>query len=201
VGLMQVKGAREEEVKELLEERERHGPFASLEELLARTRLSLPTVEALTTAGAFDLWAPDGDRTRLLWTPLGGVPPGIRPRPTDPFERAELELETLGLTLEIHPAALARMRHGGGSHRAVHAEVPGRRLRFWALVVADKTVRTEKGEAMQFITFEDETALCEAVAFPDAFRKRKRPYRVGEVVPVQGKSTRQDGLVVLEVEG
>ena len=54
---------------------------------------------------------------------------------------------------------------------------------------------------MQFITFEDETALCEAVAFPDAFRKRKRPYRVGEVVPVQGKSTRQDGLVVLEVEG
>lgn len=201
VGLMQVKGAREEEVKGLLEERERNGPFASLEELLARTKLSLPTVEALTTAGAFDLWAPDGDRTRLLWTPLGGVPPGIRPRPTDPFERAELELETLGLTLEVHPAALARMRHGGGAHRAAHAGVPGRRLRFWALVVADKTVHTEKHQAMQFITFKDETALCEAVAFPDAFRKRKRPYRVGDVVPVLGRSTKQDGLTVLEVEG
>nr|WP_320131323.1 hypothetical protein [uncultured Holophaga sp.] len=201
VGLMQVKGAREEEVRSLIAEREARGPFASLEELLERTKLSLSTLEALATGGAFDRWAQDGDRTRLLWTPLGGVPPGVRPRPTDPFERAELELETLELSLEIHPAALARLRHGGGSHRAAHAAVPGRRLHFWALVVADKTIRTERGEAMQFITFEDETALCEAVAFPDAFRKRRRPYRVGEVVPVAGRSTRQDGLVVLEVEG
>jgi DNA polymerase III alpha subunit len=78
-------------------------------------------------------------------------------------------------------------------------EKTGRHLRFWALVVADKTVLTEKGEPMQFITFEDETALCEAVAFPDSYRRRKRPYRVGDVVPVAGQSVRQDGLALLEV--
>jgi DNA polymerase III alpha subunit len=53
---------------------------------------------------------------------------------------------------------------------------------------------------MQFVTFEDETGLCEAVAFPDAIRKRQRPFRVGEIVCVSGRSTRQDGLAVLEVQ-
>jgi DNA polymerase III alpha subunit len=76
---------------------------------------------------------------------------------------------------------------------------PGHQLRFWALVVAEKTVRTEKGDLMQFVTFEDETALCEAVAFPDAYRKRRRPFRMGDILPVAGRSVRQDGLVVLEV--
>jgi DNA polymerase III alpha subunit len=200
VGLMQVQGAREGEVRALLEERERNGPYADLDELLRRVNLSITTVEALTSGGAFDRWAPDGDRTRLLWARLGGVPNGVRPKPTDPFDRAELEMETLGLTLEIHPAALARARHGGASHRATDVTLePCPFLRFWALVVAEKTVLTEKDDLMQFISFEDETALCEAVAFPDSFKRRTRPYRVGDVVPVAGRGVRQDGLAMLEV--
>ncbi len=199
VGLMQVQGARAEEVQALLEDRERNGPFAGLDDLLARVGLSLPTVEALCAAGAFDRWAPDGDRTRLLWSRLGGVPPGVRPRPTDPFDRADLEMETLGLTLELHPAALARHRRGGGTDRLANAAQPGRRLRCWALVVAEKVVGTRTGEAMQFVTLEDETGLAEAVAFPDAFRRRRRPCRVGDVLNIQGRSTRQDNLAVLEL--
>ena len=199
VGLMAAKGAREEEVRALLAERERAGPYGDMDDLLARVALSVPTVEALGSGGAFDLWAPDGDRTRLLWARLGGIPPGVRPRPTDPFDRAALELEILGLTLELHPAALQRARHGGAPNRAADVAVPGRQLRFWALVVSEKTVRTVKGELMQFVSFEDETALCEAVAFPDAYRRRRRPFRMGDILPVAGRSTRQDGLVVLEV--
>jgi DNA polymerase III alpha subunit len=162
-------------------------------------RLSVTTAEALCAAGAFDHWAPDGDRTRLMWARLGGVPPGVRPRPTDFFDRADLEMATMGLTLELHPAALARVRKGGGPNRAAEVVKPNQRLRFWALVVADKEVATKKDERMQFITFEDETGLCEAVAFPDVIRKRQRPFRVGDVVCVGGRSTQQDGLAVLEV--
>ncbi len=201
VGLMQVKGARQEEVEALVAERERGGCFADLGDLLTRVPLSVPTVEALCAGGAFDRWAPDGDRTRLLWERLGGVPQGVRPRPTDAFERAELELDTLGLTLEIHPAALARVRRPLGPHRISDAQQPGRRLKLWALVVADKVVPTEQGDPMQFVTLEDETGLLECVAFPPAFARRKRPYRVGEVAAVQGRSTRQDGLVIFELEG
>ena len=196
---MQVKGARADEVKTLISEREGHGLFANLDELLARTKLSLPTVEALCAAGAFDRWAPDGDRTRLLWARLGGVPPGVRPRPTDPFDRADLEMETMGITLELHPAALKRYRHGGGTQRVAEVQKPGRFLRFWALVVAEKVVPTEKSERMQFVTLEDETGLVEAVAFPQAFRKRGRPYQVGEILPLQGRSVRQDDLAIFEL--
>ncbi|HEY3271832.1 MAG TPA: hypothetical protein VGJ89_11520 [Geothrix sp.] len=206
VGLMQVQGALAKEVEALLENREQHGPFADLDDLLGRVKLSVTTAEALCAAGAFDRWAPDGDRTRLMWARLGGVPPGVRPRPTDAFDRADLELQTMGLTLEIHPAALARVRKGGGPDRAADVakvlagEKPGRRLRFWALVVADKEVATEKGERMQFVTFEDDTGLCEAVAFPDTIRRRQRPFRVGDVVPISGQTTLQDGLAVFEVQ-
>ncbi|HEX7597913.1 MAG TPA: DNA polymerase III subunit alpha, partial [Polyangia bacterium] len=83
VGLMQVHGAIEKEVRELLAEREAYGPFEHLDDLLGRVKLSVTTAEALCAAGAFDYWAPDGDRTRLMWARLGGVPPGVRPRPTD----------------------------------------------------------------------------------------------------------------------
>ena len=248
VGLMQVQGALAPEVHALLEAREKHGPFADLDDLLGRVKLSVTTAEALCAAGAFDRWAPDGDRTRLMWARLGGVPPGVRPRPTDAFDRADLEMATLALTLEIHPAALARVRKGGGpdrvadvgwgaspgtawpgpgagaraggsmsasaasgstvqgSVRSMEARsgaergTPGRRFHFWALVVADKEVATDKGERMQFITFEDDTGLCEAVAFPDALRRRQRPFRVGDVVSVRGKTTLQDGLAVFEVQ-
>jgi DNA-directed DNA polymerase III PolC len=205
VGLMQVQGALAPEVHRLLEEREQHGLFADLDDLLGRVKLSVTTAEALCAAGVFDRWAPDGDRTRLMWARLGGVPSGVRPRPTDAFDRADLEMQTMGLTLEIHPAALARVRKGGGPDRAADVakvlagEKPGRRLRFWALVVADKEVATEKGERMQFVTFEDDTGLCEAVAFPDTIRRRQRPFRVGDVVPISGKTTLQDGLAVFEV--
>ncbi|WP_243322220.1 hypothetical protein [Geothrix sp. SG200] len=248
VGLMQVQGALEKEVRGLLEERERHGPFADLDDLLGRVKPSVTTAEALCAAGAFDRWAPDGDRTRLMWARLGGVPPGVRPRPTDAFDRADLEMATMALTLEIHPAALARVRKGGGPDRvadvgrggspgtawpdpgagaraggsmsasaasgsavqgtvrsmearsAAERGTPGRYLRFWALVVADKEVATEKGDRMQFVTFEDETGLCEAVAFPPVLRRRQRPFRVGEVVSISGRTTLQDGLDVFEVQ-
>jgi DNA polymerase III alpha subunit len=239
VGLMQVRGAIKDEVQELLREREARGPFEHLGDLLGRVKLSVTTAEALCVAGAFDRWAPDGDRTRLLWARLGGVPTGVRPRPTDPFDRADLEMETMGLTLELHPAALARVRKGGGPNRAAdtgkasprrrgehgvfternkenasqHSFVrsfpsppclrgesfSARRLCFWALIVADKELATEKGERMQFITCEDETGLCEAVAFPEAIRRRQRPFRVGEIVCISGKTTELDGLAVFEV--
>ncbi len=195
---MAIKGAIEGEVRGLLANREREGPFEGLEGLLARVPLSLPTVEALGSAGAFDAFSPDGDRTRLLWARLGGVPPGLRPKPTDPFDRADLELETMGITLELHPAALARVRKSGGPQRAGDVQVAGRKLSFWALVVADKVVPTERGEPMQFLTLEDETGLCECVAFPPVIRRR--PFRVGEIRLVRGRSTRQDGLAVLEIE-
>ena len=58
-----------------------------------------------------------------------------------------------------------------------------------------------QGAKVSFVSLHTEAgeALCEAVAFPDAYRRRRRPFRVGDILPVAGRSTRQDGLAVLEV--
>jgi len=148
VGLMAVKGAWQSDIEALLHERETNGQFESMDDLLSRVPLGVETSQALASAGAFDLWTPDGDRTRLAWAAFGGVPQGVRPRPTDPFARANLEMETLGFPLEMHPATMARAKHGGSLNRTIQADVPNRRLRMWALVVAEKPVPTKHGDMM-----------------------------------------------------
>jgi len=85
VGLMQVKGAREDEVHALLEERQRNGPYTHQEGLLQRVDLSIPTIEVLASGGAFDCWAPDGDRTGLYGHAWGAFPPGYVPNRRTPL--------------------------------------------------------------------------------------------------------------------
>jgi hypothetical protein len=48
------------------------------------------------------------------------------------------------------------------------------------------------------ITFEDDRPP-RGRGLPDAIHRRQRPFRVGEIVCMGGRSTRQDGLAVLEV--
>lgn len=158
------------------------------------------SMELLARAGAFDRWAPDGDRTRLMWDSVGGLPKGVSLKPTGTFQRASQELELLGITLELHPAALARGLRPSENFPHRTSQVPhriGAESRFWGLVVAEKVVLTKAGLPMQFVSLEDETGLVEAVVFPDAFRRRGHGFTVGEVVPVRGTGNLQDGVAVL----
>ena len=66
VGLMQVQGARQAEVEALLEARDKHGPFADLDDLLGRTALSVTTAEALCAAGPKFL-AQNAEDARQCW--------------------------------------------------------------------------------------------------------------------------------------
>jgi len=47
----------------------------------------------------------------------------------------------------------------------------GRTVKVAGILVTAKTVMTKKDELMQFISFEDETAIFETVFFPKAFKK------------------------------
>jgi len=106
------------------------------------------------------------------------------------------------VTLELHPAALARGQGKGDNHPHRASQVPhriGQETRFWALVVAEKLVLTKDDQPMQFVTLEDETGLVEAVVFPDAFRRRGQGFTVGEVVPARGVADLQDSVVLLRL--
>jgi DNA-directed DNA polymerase III PolC len=200
VGLSFIKGLPKADLEKLLAAREDGGAYQDPQDLQARARTSAKAMELLARAGAFDRWAPDGDRTRLLWDSVGGLPKGVAPRPTGLVQRANQEMELLGITLELHPAALTRGQRPGEDYPHRAGQVPhrvGHESRFWALVVAEKLVLTKDNQPMQFVTLEDETGLVEAVVFPDAFRRRGQGFTVGEVVPARGVADLQDGVVIL----
>jgi error-prone DNA polymerase len=96
----------------------------------------------------------------------------------------EQEIEALGFLISRHPLTLF--------HRAIVAAraVParelgryvGRRVRVVGWYVTGKTVQTRKGEPMEFLSFEDTTALYETTFFPRAYARfcsmmtKVRPY-------------------------
>ncbi|WLT32754.1 hypothetical protein [Geothrix sp. PMB-07] len=200
VGLSFIKGLHKSDLDRLLTTRQADGPFQDPQDLQARARTTAKGMELLARAGAFDRWAPDGDRTRLLWDSVGGLPKGVEPRPTGPIQRANQEMELLGVTLELHPAVLIRGQRPTEDFPHRISQVPhriGHESRFWALVVAEKVVMAKDNHPMQFVTLEDETGLVEAVVFPDAFRRRGQAFTLGEVVPAKGVGDLQDGVIIL----
>lgn len=68
-------------------------------------------------------------------------------------------------------------------------------------LLTGKTVRTKHGEPMQFLSFEDETAIFETTFFPRAYKKFRymmdwnRPYILG------GKVEEEFGVVTITVDG
>lgn len=203
VGLGTIKGLPAADLARILEARTSGGPFEDPADVHTRGQVASKAMELLALAGAFDGWAPDGDRTRLLWDCIGGLPKGVAVRPTDAARRAAQEMELLGVTLELHPAALLRAQKGSEDYPHRVCQVPHRigvESRFWGLVVAEKVVLTRDRQPMQFVTLEDETGLIEAVVFPDTFQQRGRAFSVGEVVPAVGKASLQDGVVILTWE-
>src|SRR5699024_1311789 len=65
LGLDQVHGLSTETAEEIVAERERGGPFASVPDLARRVRLTARQLEAIATAGALDQLA--SSRRQALW--------------------------------------------------------------------------------------------------------------------------------------
>ena len=115
-------------------------------------------------------------------------PPGIGPLPrSGPYdERTTLgqEIDALGFLISRHPLTLFR--------RAIAAVKPvrgcdlgkhiGRQVRVVGWYVTGKTVQTRRGEPMEFLSFEDTTALYETTFFPRVYARfchmmtKVRPY-------------------------
>lgn len=99
---------------------------------------------------------------------------GARPQNGYPVElMARHEVETLGLPLSFHPLERYRRVLEGVSY------VQARDLRKWVgkeittigWQVTRKTVYTKDGDPMQFVSFEDQTGIYEAVIFPAIYHR------------------------------
>jgi error-prone DNA polymerase len=220
VGLMQVKGLRVAGLEALLEARKVR-PFTSLEDFLCRVDIDPSDTRLLIKAGAMDSIAHGATRPAMIWKTLAwqaaragrnaaerSLFPELEPVPAPSVpeysERTilEHELETLDFLISRHPLTLyreplSRLRQVRGSD--LHRHV-GRRVTVVGWWVSGKVVTTKDDEPMEFISFEDTTALFETTFFPQAYARfchmlnRSRPYVL--TGPVQ----EDFGAVTLTVE-
>ena len=76
----------------------------------------------------------------------------------------------------------------------------GRRLRLLGWPITAKPVLTADEEAMEFVSFEDETAIFETVLFPEAYEKYRHFLFEARPLWVEGTVEYDRGAVTLTIE-
>jgi len=220
VGLMQLKGLHETARQAILRERSKR-PFLSLEDLLGRTEMNLADAKILIKAGAVDSISGGATRPEMLWRALAwnetrasrrlvahslfrDAPSVIPPRAPQYGARTilEHELETLDFLISRHPLSLyapllSRFKCVRGADLSKHV---GKRVTTVGWWVTGKLITTKDDEPMEFISFEDTSALYETTFFPQAYARfchilnRSRPYVLTGVVE------EEFGVVTLTVD-
>jgi DNA-directed DNA polymerase III PolC len=216
-GLSEVQNVRHSTLLRLMAARE-DGPFISLDDFCKRVAPYEEELESLVRAGALD-GLPDGYTRpeRMRWVALYRrgqgelhnrlfAEPDV-PRPPSspefpPRRILALEEQALGYLLSAHPLSLHQ--HAIRAAEVMPArDLPkhaGERVRLVGWQVTQKPVRTSKGEAMSFLSFEDTTALYETVLFPQAY-KRLAPWTLtrGPYV-LEGLARNEHGVITVEVD-
>jgi error-prone DNA polymerase len=211
LGLGYIKGAVADEVRELVAERERGGPFRDLGDLAARTATHRATLEQLAWAGACDSLG--GSRREALWQ-LGIASPGEqvddavqlalpidlpdapRLRPLDRWEALLADYSTSGVTPDDHVMAVLRPRLSIPM-LATSAQLPrmpnGCSVAVAGMVIARQRPGTAKGT--MFLLFEDEWGTINLIV-PGAVYERHRPLaRAEPLLLARGRLERSAGVV------
>jgi error-prone DNA polymerase len=68
-------------------------------------------------------------------------------------------------------------------------------------LVTEKTISTQKGEPMEFVTFEDQTGLYDATLFPNTYRRYCHLLAMNQAYAVTGRVEEQFATVALTVSG
>lgn len=223
-GLTQVLGLGGTLTPALFAERDRGGPFRSVSDFLERMASSLETSAAaqLVRAGAFDdlvggaerrpaalgevlAWSRSTSRrtdpSALPWSD-GPAPRWIHSGLATAEERARGEIEALGFPLSRHPLdpLVSRIAQFGAIPAVELERHVGRAVRLAGWPVTGKTVHTKQGETMQFVSFEDQTALYETVFFPAAWRRHAADLALGHPLLITGRAEDNRGALTVNVQ-
>jgi DNA polymerase-3 subunit alpha/error-prone DNA polymerase len=193
VGLMAVAGLGSATIARIVAE-SRQRPFVSMFDFFGRVHPGVDEAEALIHAGALDelqpgaatnrgiplwllaTWRKSGKTAGSLFR-LDPAPPSLPPE--DKRQRLRNEYRVLGFLCSLHPITLfAEQRRWFGAltagellHLPAAAVAQRRRVRFLGWLITGKIVGTKKGEAMEFLSFEDETGLMECTLFPKVYEQ------------------------------
>jgi len=217
IGLGYVKGVREEEMRALVAERERGGPYTGIADLATRSGAGRDGLERLAWAGALD-GLPLGRRESYWQLGVAGAPQPAGagrqlPLPLEPPPAPELEslddwetaienYRATGINLGEHPLSL--LREGLGEAVVRSSELArvedGSTIEVAGMVVARQRPETAKG--ITFMLLEDERGTVNLIV-PSRVYERSRPLvRVAPLIRARGRLERREGatnVVVFEL--
>jgi DNA polymerase-3 subunit alpha/error-prone DNA polymerase len=187
---MAVKGVSAVTLARIVAERDRQ-LFMDGGDFFRRTRCDEAEARALIDAGALDGLGGAVCRAQLRWElalwqkrrreqharPVDGLFATGTPLPAPVFpaeiqsRRLWREFAVLGFLCDRHPLSLFKTQLTGVQRiKAVHLHRhSGRRVRLAGWLITGKRVRTKHGDPMEFLSFEDETALIETTFFPRTY--------------------------------
>ena len=205
LGLQLIEDVGAESAKLIVEERERHGPYLAVGDLVRRTGLKSQATLSLMLAGAFDGFTTN--RRKALWeaglhsrpSRNGQVALPVSmddsvPRVADFTEREKMvgEYRVMGIYPRGH--LMEFVRPGLGPDVRPAGEVEGLKddeaVKVTGWPVARQHPRGRDGTV--FVTMEDETGDVQVIIWRDLFAKRRRELR-SQVVEVTGRVSRWDG--------
>jgi error-prone DNA polymerase len=201
VGLMQIDGLTTDGAERLLRERRERGKFTSFSQFLRRANIARSDVERVVKAGCFDALEGKEKRPALIWELLNFQQNSTgllfeqktelpKAQPYDAKTVLRQEAETLGFLVSQHPLTLYKEQWL--RHRPIKgAELINYSGKWVTMVgwwITTKTVEDKHGRPMEFISFEDVTAIFDATFFPDVYARycrklsQRRPYLLKGVV-------------------
>ncbi len=208
MGLAQVQSLGAAAAQRIVVERDRGGPYRSMEDLVQRTGLGSRQLEALASAGAFDAFGLN--RRQALWNAgaaaqhrpefLPGSALTVQPplfADLTAFETLADDLGSTGLSVDDHPLhhlRAALTARGVLASVDLAAAEADRRVEVAGVVTHRQRPATAGG--MTFLNLEDEFGLVNVVCSVGVWDRYRRPAREAPAMIVRGMLQRSaEGVV------
>ena len=213
IGLQDVHGISAADIRSILQARAERA-FRDVGDVLGRTTVPRPVVEALAHAGAFDALA--GERRGQLYEAItveavrvgdqltlagATAAPPVFPGYTD-AEVVRAELDVFGMDATHHLVSFFEpLLRDLGVTRA--ADLRRRRQGEWVMIagvkVATQTPAVRSGQRIIFVSLDDATGLIEVTVFPSVQHKTARTVFHAYAMAVWGqlRRTGKEGLSVI----
>lgn len=214
VGFLSVHGLSTKTCNTLLEKRAIH-PFTDMADFFHRVRPDEDEATTLIHSGALDSLQKKGGRTEQLWhlacfrkqledqQSASLFKPRLPEAPTLPEQpqkvRYRYEYKSLGFLCDLHPITLFSEQTRNmtkGKNLRYHLN---KHITFAGWLLTGKIVSTKTGEAMEFLTFEDETATVETTFFPKVYHRYSHLLSSGRGYILTGLVEEDYGAITLTV--
>ncbi len=216
-GLAAIKGNGRDIIEQIIKERQKNGPFQSLDDLTRRFPLNKRVLEGMIKGGALDCFG--AKRSQLMEVyeqsldlgrkyaqeaasdQLSLFDFGMEEQKTVDVELPNIpefplmqllayEKESIGFYISGHPLdEFVSIIRSVATHTASQLKESknGARVRVAGLVSQSKPRLTKKGESMAIFTLEDKLNGVRCLAFPRAFAECRDLLEDGKVVLVEGR--------------